>query len=113
MIGEVDRIRRLAVGLSWRELAEGAVGPGRVVVPQVLGQHPAQVLPARTEHGHWPDQEASRPQARVQPPFSPARLAIGGEERPRRRPARAWLTIAQTALSAFFPPQITLCSEPS
>ncbi len=43
-MGEVDRIRRLAVGLSWRELAEGAVGPGRVVVPQVLGQHPAQVL---------------------------------------------------------------------
>jgi len=29
--------------LSWRQLAEGAVRPGRVVVPQVLGQHLAQV----------------------------------------------------------------------
>ena len=44
MLGEVDRIRRAAVGLIWRELAEGAVGPGRVVVQQVLGQHLAQVV---------------------------------------------------------------------
>ena len=37
-------IRRVAVGLSWRELAEGAVGPGRVVVQQLPGQQPAQVV---------------------------------------------------------------------
>jgi hypothetical protein len=44
VVGQVDRLRRLAVGLSWRELAEGAVRPGRVVVPQILGQHPLQVV---------------------------------------------------------------------
>jgi hypothetical protein len=44
VLGEVDRIRRVAVGLSWRELAKGAVRPGRVVVQQVLGQHLAQVM---------------------------------------------------------------------
>jgi hypothetical protein len=44
VVGQVDRLRRLAVDLSWRELAEGAVRPGRVVVPQVLGQHPVQVV---------------------------------------------------------------------
>ena len=44
MLGEVDRLRRLAVGLSWRELAEKAMRPRRVVVPQVLGQHPSQVV---------------------------------------------------------------------
>jgi hypothetical protein len=32
VLGEVDRIRWVAVGLIWRELAEGAVGPGGVVV---------------------------------------------------------------------------------
>jgi len=31
LLGEIDRTRRAAVGLIWRELAEGAVGPGRVV----------------------------------------------------------------------------------
>jgi hypothetical protein len=44
VLGEVDRLRRLAVGLSWCELAEGAVRPGGVVVLQVLGQHPSQVV---------------------------------------------------------------------
>jgi hypothetical protein len=44
VLGEVDRLRWLAVGLRWGDLAEGAVRPGGVVVPQVLGQHPVQVL---------------------------------------------------------------------
>ena len=44
LLGEIDRTRRAAVGLIWRELAEGAVGPGRVVVQQVLGQHLTQVV---------------------------------------------------------------------
>jgi hypothetical protein len=44
VVGEVDRLRQLTVGLSWCVLAEGTVGPGRVVVQQVLGQHPSQVV---------------------------------------------------------------------
>jgi hypothetical protein len=44
VLGEVDRIRRKGVSLSWRELAEGTVRPGCVVVEQVLGQHLAQVV---------------------------------------------------------------------
>jgi hypothetical protein len=44
VLGEVDRNRQVAVGLSWRELAEGAVRPGSVVVLEVLGQHLARVL---------------------------------------------------------------------
>src|ERR1019366_1355085 len=42
-VGEVDR-RWPRVSLSWCELAEGAVRPGAVVMPQVLGQHLAQVV---------------------------------------------------------------------
>jgi hypothetical protein len=44
VLGEVYQLRWLAVGVSRGELAEGTVRPGRVVVPQVLGQHPAQVV---------------------------------------------------------------------
>ena len=44
VVGEVDQIRGLAASLSWRELAEGTVRPSGVVVPQVLGQHPVQVV---------------------------------------------------------------------
>lgn len=44
VLGEVDRLGRAGVGLGRGELAGGAVRPGRVVVRQVLGQHPAQVL---------------------------------------------------------------------
>ena len=44
VLGEVDRFWWPGAGLSWGELAEGAVRPGSVVVPQVLGQHLAQVL---------------------------------------------------------------------
>ena len=41
--GEVD-LRRPGVSLSRCDLAEGAVRPGCVVVAQVFGQHPAQVI---------------------------------------------------------------------
>jgi len=44
VLGEVDRFWRTGACLGWCELAEGAVRPGGVVVPQVLGQPPAQVL---------------------------------------------------------------------
>ena len=44
VLGEVDRFGWPGVGLGRGELAEGAVRPGRVVVPQVFGQHPAQVV---------------------------------------------------------------------
>jgi hypothetical protein len=43
VLGEVD-LRWLGGSLGWRELAEGTVRPGGVVVPQVLGQHLAQVV---------------------------------------------------------------------
>jgi hypothetical protein len=44
VVGEVDRFRWPGVGLSRSELAEGTVWPGGVVVPQVFGQHLAQVV---------------------------------------------------------------------
>jgi hypothetical protein len=44
VVGEVDRFGWPGVGLSRCELAEGTVWPGGVVVPQVFGQHLAQVV---------------------------------------------------------------------
>ena len=43
-LGEVDLFGRAGACLGWCELAEGAVRPGGVVVPQVLGQHLVQVV---------------------------------------------------------------------
>src|ERR1039457_7479843 len=43
VLGEVD-LRWPAAGLSRCELAEGTVRPGAVVMRQVLGQHPAQMM---------------------------------------------------------------------
>jgi hypothetical protein len=43
MLGEVD-LRWPAASLCRCELAEGPVRPGGVVVPQILGQHPAQMV---------------------------------------------------------------------
>jgi hypothetical protein len=37
VLGEVDRLWVLSLGLSWCELAEGAVRPGSVIVLQVFG----------------------------------------------------------------------------
>lgn len=44
VLGKVDWLRRPGVSLSRRELAEGTVRPSCVVVPQVLGQHLAQMV---------------------------------------------------------------------
>lgn len=44
MLGEVDRLWWPGLSLSWCELAQGAVRPGGVVVPQVLSQQPAQMV---------------------------------------------------------------------
>ena len=44
VLGEVDRLWWLSLGLSWCELAEGAVRPGSVIVPQVFGQRPSQMM---------------------------------------------------------------------
>lgn len=44
VLGEVDWFGRTGACLSRSELAERAMRPGRVVVPQVLGQRPVQVL---------------------------------------------------------------------
>jgi hypothetical protein len=44
VVGEVDQLRRLGVGLSWCELAEEAVRPGRVVVLKVFGQQTRPAL---------------------------------------------------------------------
>jgi hypothetical protein len=43
VLGEADRLGWTGVCLSRGELVEGAMRPGRVVVPQVLDQHPTQV----------------------------------------------------------------------
>jgi hypothetical protein len=43
VLGEVDRLWWLSLGLSWCELAEGTV-PGSVIVLQVFGQRPSQVV---------------------------------------------------------------------
>ncbi len=50
VLGEVDCFRRVGVGLSWGELAEGTVRPGIVIVQQVFGQHPSQVVLADDQH---------------------------------------------------------------
>ena len=44
MLGEVDRIGPLGIGLGRGELAEGSVRPASVVMLQILGQHLAQVV---------------------------------------------------------------------
>jgi hypothetical protein len=44
VLGEVDRIGPLGIGLGRSELAEGAVRPSSVVVLKVLGQHLSQVV---------------------------------------------------------------------
>jgi hypothetical protein len=44
VLGEVDRFGWLGVGLGRGELSEGTVRPGSVVMPQVFGQHPAQMV---------------------------------------------------------------------
>jgi len=43
VLGEVD-LRRPGMTVSRRQLAQGAVRPGAVVVEQVFGQYPAQVM---------------------------------------------------------------------
>ena len=50
VLGEVDRLWWLSLGLSWCELAEGAVRPGSVIVPQVFGQRPSQVVLIDDQH---------------------------------------------------------------
>jgi len=44
MLGEVDRIGPLGIGLGRGELAEGTVRPSSVVVLKVLGQDLSQVV---------------------------------------------------------------------
>jgi len=72
--GKVDRFGWAGACLSRGELAEGAVRPGRAVVHQVLGQHPAQVLliddqqpveelPAQGADDPFADRVRSRPAA--------------------------------------------------
>ena len=63
VLGEVDRFGRAGRCLSWGQLAEGAVRPGRVVVHQVLGQYPAQVLLVDDQQpaGEFPAQGAYDP----------------------------------------------------
>ena len=50
VLGEADRLWWLTLGLSWCELAEGAVRPGSVIVPQVFGQRPSQMPLAEDQH---------------------------------------------------------------
>jgi hypothetical protein len=43
VLGQIDYLRRPGVSLSRRELAEGTVRQGGVVLQQVLGQHLSQM----------------------------------------------------------------------
>ena len=63
VLGEVDRLGWAGLCLIRRELAERAMRPGRVVVHQVLGQHPAQVLLVDDQQavGKFPAQGAGDP----------------------------------------------------
>ena len=42
--------RRVGVGLSWGELSEGTVRPGIVIVQQVVGQDPSQMVLVDDQH---------------------------------------------------------------
>ena len=44
VLGEVDWFGPLGIGLGRGELAEGTVRSGCVVMPQILGQHPSQMV---------------------------------------------------------------------
>ena len=50
VVGEVDRFGWAGVSLSRGELAKSTVRPGGVVVPQVLGQDPAQMILIDYQH---------------------------------------------------------------
>jgi hypothetical protein len=49
VLGEVD-LRRPGVSVSRRQLAQGAVRPGSVVMAEVFGQYPAQVMLVDAPH---------------------------------------------------------------
>ena len=59
-------LRWPGVSLSGCELAEGTVGPGGVVVQQVFGQHPAQMVLTDDQHPvqELPSQGADHPLSR-------------------------------------------------
>jgi hypothetical protein len=80
VLDEVDRLGRAGVGLRRGELAEGAVRPGRFVVRQVLGQHPAQVLLVDDQQPveEFPAQGADDPFAGRVRSGEPASRAAGG-----------------------------------
>ena len=80
VIGEVDRLGWAGLCLSWGELAEGAVRPGPVVMHQVLGQHPAQVLLVDDQQPveEFPAQGADDPFAGRVRSGEPASRAAGG-----------------------------------
>jgi hypothetical protein len=50
VLGDVDRFGPPGIGLGRGELAEGTVRSGSVIVPQVLGQHPSQVVLIDDQH---------------------------------------------------------------
>src|SRR5271165_2214810 len=50
VLGEVDWFGRPGAGLRRSELAKSTVRPGSVVMPQVLGQHPSQVVLIDDQH---------------------------------------------------------------
>jgi hypothetical protein len=82
MGGEVDRIRLVVVGFSWRELARERCGRGAgALVHEVLGQHLAQVMLVDDQ------QLVEKPPAQgADEPFTdPVRP---GRPRPSRNPGR-------------------------
>ena len=109
VLGEVDRLWWLSVGLSRCELAEGTVRPGGVVMRHVLGQHLAQVvlvndqqavedLPAQGTDHPFADGVRSRRRGGLGRILMPAAVNTAPEE-PVNWPARSLIRNLTEAVS--------------
>ena len=74
VLGEVDP-RRPGMSLSRRQLAQSAVRPGDVVMEQVFGQYPAQVL---LVHDQQPVEELTAQDTMIRSQMALALGACGG-----------------------------------
>jgi hypothetical protein len=74
VLSDVDRFEPPGIGLGRGELAEGTVRPGGVVVLQVLGQHPSQVVLIDDQQPvqEFPAQGADDPSRRWRSLWAPA-----------------------------------------
>ena len=105
VLGEVDRLGRVGRCLSWGQLAEGAMRPGRVVVGQVLGQHPVQVLLVDDQQptGEFPAQGADDPFADRVRSGSLRRLPFESTADPAARPSMPRLLFLDQQVRDSYP----------